>query len=490
MLNGRPWKNNICRYNISENDGRTNAGGITLFKEGSATILDSVNIYNNTVYMTPAPNNTHESAFRVSEWYTGINHVMIYNNIFITTGGVPLVYVPVGYSAYFAGNLYWSSGGTFVINYQGITYNEISSWRTATNNEKVGATNTGIIADPLLINNGAGGTLNPNPTSSLTAYKESSNSPAINAGLNLSALFNLNTGTHDYWGNSMPFGSASDIGANESLFTSCSCDVPTNILATGITSSNATLNWTGNLCAYKYRIQYRKQGINSWTYATTLAPNVSKILTSLTANSIYEYQIRSECDSAATIYSAYSAIQTFTTLCSCSKPTNIIVSNVTQTGAVINWTGNACAVKYRLQYRKQGTNSWTTKSILAPTTTKQLTSLTSNSIYEYRMRTDCNNNGSINSGFTSISNFSTLLRLENQESNSKSSMNILPNPCSNCEITGIINENDLLITDVLGRKLNVTFEKSTSGYFINLNSKGVFIVRNLRTGEVVKFVKE
>jgi hypothetical protein len=218
MLNGRPWKNNICRYNISENDARTNAAGITLFKEGSTTIMDSVYIYNNTVFISPAAINSSESAFRVTQWYTGINHVMAYNNIFITMGGVPLVDVPVGYSAYLAGNLYWSSGAPFIINYQGTTYNTLSSWRNATNNELLNGNPTGLDTDPILSNVGAGGTLNPASTYSLNAYKLLNNSPAIDAGLNLDSLFNINAGPVDYWGNTIPAGLAADIGANEAAF--------------------------------------------------------------------------------------------------------------------------------------------------------------------------------------------------------------------------------------------------------------------------------
>lgn len=215
MANGRPWKNNICRYNISENDGRHNAGGITLFKEGSTTIMDSCFVYNNTIYMTPAVNNNGEAAFKITTWFTGITNVKVYNNIFVTTGGVPLVDVPSGYSGYFAGNLYWPSGSPFLINYQGTNYSSLSSWRTATNNEIVNSDTTGINADPLLSNIGAGGTLNPAATTSLTAYHLLSNSPAIDSGLNLQLLFNINVGSHDYWNSVVPGGITFDIGANE-----------------------------------------------------------------------------------------------------------------------------------------------------------------------------------------------------------------------------------------------------------------------------------
>ena len=215
MLNGRPWKNNICRYNISENDGRHNAAGITLFKEGSTTVMDSCLVYHNTVYMTPAAANSSEAAFKITEWYTGVEHAMIFNNIFVTTGGVPLVVVPSGYEGYFAGNLYWSSGAPFLIRYRGVDYSSLSDWRNATGNEKTGATLRGIHADPLLVQPGNGGTVYPEPADKLVAYRLQEGSPAIDAGINLETQFGIFGGPADFWGESASQGAGNDVGAGE-----------------------------------------------------------------------------------------------------------------------------------------------------------------------------------------------------------------------------------------------------------------------------------
>ncbi|MBA3705973.1 MAG: T9SS type A sorting domain-containing protein, partial [Bacteroidetes bacterium] len=211
----RPWSNNTVRYNISENDGRTNAGGITLFK-GPGTTMEGVKIYHNTVYLSPSSANAGLAALTFTNWNTGINGVEVYNNIFQTTGSVPFMNVPTGYSAYFAGNLYWPGSGSFKIQYQGTTYTNLNSWRTATGNEKVGTTSTGIVTDPLLTNAGSGIVVYPKAPDQLNAYKLAGNSPAINTGLNLMTLFSINTGSHDFFNNTAPNGIAPDIGAYES----------------------------------------------------------------------------------------------------------------------------------------------------------------------------------------------------------------------------------------------------------------------------------
>ena len=276
------------------------------------------------------------------------------------------------------------------------------------------------------------------------------------------------------------------------LYNGCpTCETPTTIVASNITSSKATISWTGNNCAAKYRVRYRVQGTTTWVTKIVTAPITTKNLTLLQPLTTYEYQVRTDCNSAGTSYSAYSTIQTFTTICDCIKPTNIAVSNVTQTGATVSWLGNSCAVKYRLQYRVQGTTTWTTKTITAPTLFYNIIGLTNNTIYEYHLRSDCNSTGTVNSGWSTTATITTPLRLEDSEISS-STFYVSPNPCSTCFVNGPMDEQDLIVTDIVGRKINVQFTKSENGFYINLseNSKGIFLIRNIKTGEVVKFVRE
>lgn len=211
--NARTWSNNIIRYNISENDGRTNGGGFTLFN-GPGSSMSGCKIYNNTVYQTPSPTNANVGAFTIIDWAKNISGVEVYNNIFQTTGGANLIDIPVGYSAFFAGNLYWSSGAAFKIKYQGATYSSVAAWRTATNNEKVNSTLTGVTANPTFNNAGGSTIMFPNQTYQLNSYKLLAGSPALNVGLNLTSLYSLNTGNRDFFGNPIASGALTNIGAH------------------------------------------------------------------------------------------------------------------------------------------------------------------------------------------------------------------------------------------------------------------------------------
>jgi hypothetical protein len=212
--NARNWNNNTVRYNISENDGRTNAGGITLFK-GVNTTMNNCKIYHNTVFTSSSASNPLVSAFSIINWNTGITGVEVYNNIFVTTGGARLVNIPSGYSAFFAGNVYWSSGFPFLIHYQGSDYSSLSSWRSGTGNEQLASTTTGMNIDPLLSNAGTGIIISPAPTYSLNAYLPGIGSGAVNSGLDLSALFSINTGSTDFFTSALPLGNQRDVGACE-----------------------------------------------------------------------------------------------------------------------------------------------------------------------------------------------------------------------------------------------------------------------------------
>ncbi|MBU3699140.1 MAG: right-handed parallel beta-helix repeat-containing protein [Candidatus Kapabacteria bacterium] len=213
--NARPWRNNICRYNISVNDGRTNASGITLFKGSPESIMDGALIHNNTIYSKPTAANPSHATFQITEWNTGMQNIGVYNNVFVAVGGVPLISVPAKYSAFFAGNLYWTDGSPFTINYQGKSYNSLEAWRGATDNELLKGIATGLVIDPRLTRMGAAPTTWPRAVSSLDAYRAQVGSPTIDNGVNLSGSLGIDQGDRDFYGVVVPSRNGYDIGAHE-----------------------------------------------------------------------------------------------------------------------------------------------------------------------------------------------------------------------------------------------------------------------------------
>src|SRR5262249_16919963 len=99
-----PFGGNLVRYNISPNDGtRNNYGGIHLAGDLRAAL-----IFNNTVYMAPAPRGV-PAAVRFDRYGTITRNIRFGNNIFETTGGVPIIDVPlVQQDLSFLGNDYFA----------------------------------------------------------------------------------------------------------------------------------------------------------------------------------------------------------------------------------------------------------------------------------------------------------------------------------------------------------------------------------------------
>jgi hypothetical protein len=185
---GFPSSNNIMRYNVSENDARdygTTYGG--LFVSGDN--VSNADVYNNTVFVSPSANSAPAA---VTVGFNQGRSIHIYNNIFMTTGGLPVVdYFGGASDLRFQGNDYWSGGAPFQVQWLGTTYTSLTAWRAGTGQERGTyngqVRNLGLERNPQLIAPGHGGTVgNPNQLITLTAYQLKGTSPVRHAGLDLS----------------------------------------------------------------------------------------------------------------------------------------------------------------------------------------------------------------------------------------------------------------------------------------------------------------
>lgn len=86
------------------------------------------------------------------------------------------------------------------------------------------------------------------------------------------------------------------------------CEPPTEIAASNITASSATISWMAVPGAEGYALQYRKLGTTRWKTKQSIRAVVR--LKNLSASTSYEYQVATLCADGT---SPYSAIQIFTT---------------------------------------------------------------------------------------------------------------------------------------------------------------------------------
>jgi hypothetical protein len=210
---GAPYtfRKNVCRYNISVNDGRKNHyGGIWLGNDGSG--VRDLEIYNNTVVIAPQAGATPK-AIHVRDTV----NVRFRNNLLVSTGGVPILDVPKDQPGLrFQGNNYWAADGKPRIQWEGRTYESLDAWRAATGQETVNGLPTGLSVDPRLSDLEEGVTLGDALLlPALRSYRLLPDSPLVDAGLDLRKLFGLSVGANDLWRNPIPQGRGYDIGAHE-----------------------------------------------------------------------------------------------------------------------------------------------------------------------------------------------------------------------------------------------------------------------------------
>ena len=159
---------NICRYNISQNDGCI-AGGRVFLVHGHGN--HGYQVYNNTIFISKA----NPPVFEQGAASNG-SDITFKNNIFINLG-TGSFFAPGG--CYFDNNIYYGNG-------------------------HITADPRKILADPMLVFPGSGA----DGLNSLDGYRLLAGSPALGSGLVIPS-----NGGIDYWGNSVSSTSAPNIGA-------------------------------------------------------------------------------------------------------------------------------------------------------------------------------------------------------------------------------------------------------------------------------------
>lgn len=185
------------------------------------------------------------------------------------------------------------------------------------------------------------------------------------------------------------------------------CNTPTTaqLLANNVTTNSATLvtNISG-LVGYDWR--YRVVGSTTWIDVASSTSNTLN-LTSLTANSNYEFQGSVQCTAGGT-WTSWSASKTFTTtgpVCTTPTTAQISASNIASTTATLNCSMTG-VVSYDWRYRLVATSLWT-----------DLTSTSANSVnisgldlassYQFQVSVQCTAGGTW-SAWSASKTFTTL----------------------------------------------------------------------------------
>jgi len=228
-------------------------------------------------------------------------------------------------------------------------------------------------------------------------YKLNSSATWINAATGTTAtslnLTGLNAGSLYDWRVSSTCSSGSSAIATAQFTTQVVCVAPTGLNSTP-SSTSATVNWTAVNGAVSYAVDYKLSTDVNWTSVSTAQTGTSATISGLTASTLYDWRVSATCPSGTT--TATTAQFTTTATPICNAPTGLTTSSITSSGAVVSWTAVSGAVNYAVDYKLNSSTTWIVATASTTSTSVTLTGLTSASLYDYRVRTNCGTNGTSN----------------------------------------------------------------------------------------------
>lgn len=157
--------------------------------------------------------------------------------------------------------------------------------------------------------------------------------------------------------------------------------VPSNLVASNITTSGVTLSWT----ASTDNIGVTGYNVYQGTTLKTTVSTTSASITGLTASTAYSFSVKAK-DAAGNISASSTTVNITTTsagdAAAPSIPTGLVASNITQTGCTLSWTASTDNVSVTGYDVYQGTTLKT--SVTA--TTASVTGLTAATLYSFSVR--------------------------------------------------------------------------------------------------------
>ena len=165
------------------------------------------------------------------------------------------------------------------------------------------------------------------------------------------------------------------------------CDKPTNVIASNITASGADINWMpgGQETSWEMVVVPSDQQITAGTPETVTEHPYT--LTGLNDNTAYDVYVRADCGTGVD-FSSWSPVCSFTTTPLCSAPTDVTVSQIAGTSALVSWTPAIFgATAYTVAYTETGMNNWSTQSVAG--NQLMLTGLTPETAYTLTVTSEC-----------------------------------------------------------------------------------------------------
>jgi hypothetical protein len=97
-------------------------------------------------------------------------------------------------------------------------------------------------------------------------------------------------------------GSSNYVQAQFTTQSVATCNTPTGLSSSSITTSGATVNWTAVSGANNYTVEYKTTAATTWTTAASAATTTSVNITGLAASTTYDWRVRANCTSGSSAF--------------------------------------------------------------------------------------------------------------------------------------------------------------------------------------------
>jgi len=205
----RKMKNNIVRFNISENDGEGLGGLIWNGDLPNTLTMENIFFYNNIVVSDTFGSYKGNGANASLAIYSALGttkNILVSNNVFISKNGNYLLDLDSALEIKFINNVYDDCGSGFKIRQNNIQYNSLSDWRVQKMQEIYQNKNTGFHFNAKLISPGNMGFVGDvNQINSKNNYHFSFPNQLIGKGIYLPNNLGIDNAKIDFYGDSIIF---------------------------------------------------------------------------------------------------------------------------------------------------------------------------------------------------------------------------------------------------------------------------------------------
>ena len=359
------------------------------------------------------------------------------------------------------------------------TFNLVDSWGDGWNGASIEVQQNGISVATLTIPSGGS-----SATELVNLCDNESTSLIWNAGnYDSECSFSVTgpDGTEIYATSGTPSGTLTTFTTNCTGSTPpATCNVPTGLATANVTYNAADVNWTAGGTETAWNLQYRT-GTANWTTVPVTATTYH--ISGLAAQTTYEVRVQANCGNNNT--SDWTTAISFTTPAApvdpCDAPTNLQVTNITQTTATMTWTAGGTETAWKVGYKLASASQWQEATVA--TTSYNLEGLTAGSNYDVRVKAVCaadNESDFVTTTFTTAS-----VGIDNVTL--ASSISLMPNPADNyieLSINSNVEVKEAMVYNAFGQMIQtiqlnnnharIDLSNVASGmYFVRVNNDGV-----------------